>query len=487
MQSSHDKVDLGTVEGRFARFFGKRFAQCLGRFTTRLFGQVPVFRIADVFGAVGISQSDSHRVVFHPHRAKNDFHQLQASGQFVAQLFLGHKQVRIVLSESADASQAANLTRLFPAVDGSEFGQSNRQIAIAALLGGNKSECDADSSSARANSLRFRPSFIMLASSPQVQPSSASLFELFAIDQRRVLAVLVVGKMPAGFVQLQLADVRRKDLIVALASQMLRNEVLQLLSDERPFGCPQESGPARPFRRCETSPSRFPSTRWSRFLASSSMLQMFVQILLSEKRGRIQSLQLLALLIAFPVGTGNRKQFEGTNLFGRRNVGTTAQVDELALLIKRQRFVVGQTCFDVLDFEVLLQVFADLDRIGPRSFDSFERFVQLDDFGHLCFDRRKIVFGQRFFTFKVVIESAVDGRTERQLNTFFEPHHRPRHHVGTAMPHRRQRVGVFLGDDFQIDRIARREFQNPVRPVACRSRPTSRLWPVASQYSWRHL
>ncbi len=127
---------------------------------------------------------------------------------------------------------------------------------------------------------------------------------------------------------------------------------------------------------------------------------------------------------------------------------TTAEVDEFALLVKRKRLVLRQTGLDVLDFEVLLQIFADLDRIGPRAFDPLKRFVELDDFRHLCFDGRKIVLGKRFFAFKVVIESAVDGRAKRQLNSLFDSHHRPGHHVGTAMPHRGQRVRVFLGNDF---------------------------------------
>jgi len=46
--------------------------------------------------------------------------------------------------------------------------------------------------------------------------------------------------VPRGLVQLELADVRGEDLRVALLAQLLADEVLQLLADDRAVGRPQD-------------------------------------------------------------------------------------------------------------------------------------------------------------------------------------------------------------------------------------------------------
>ena len=64
-------------------------------------------------------------------------------------------------------------------------------------------------------------------------------FQVVALDQRRVLAVGVVREVPRGAVQVQLADVRGEHLAVALALQVLADELLQLVAHHRAFGLPQ--------------------------------------------------------------------------------------------------------------------------------------------------------------------------------------------------------------------------------------------------------
>ena len=50
-------------------------------------------------------------------------------------------------------------------------------------------------------------------------------------DNRRILGILIIRKVPAGTVERELANVRRKDFRVALARQFLGNEILKLLAD----------------------------------------------------------------------------------------------------------------------------------------------------------------------------------------------------------------------------------------------------------------
>ena len=56
--------------------------------------------------------------------------------------------------------------------------------------------------------------------------------------------------------------------------------------------------------------SSWPSLRWSRFLASSSRLQVLVELLRREERRAVDALHLLVLLVAFPIRAGDREQLE---------------------------------------------------------------------------------------------------------------------------------------------------------------------------------
>ena len=128
------EVNLGSVECRFAFFFGEGLAQRFGCFSTSLFCQVPVRRIANVFVTVGITLANTYGIIFHTHGAKHNFDQLDTADQFIGKLFLSHKQVSVVLSESAHARQTTDLAGLLPTIHGSKFSQPQRQVAIAALL-----------------------------------------------------------------------------------------------------------------------------------------------------------------------------------------------------------------------------------------------------------------------------------------------------------------------------------------------------------------
>ena len=118
---ANHKVDLGTVKGSFARVFGKRFAERFRCAATGFFGKVPIGWVTDIFFRVGITQADADRIVLHPHRVKNHFDQFDTPFQLFIQLLGGNEQVRIVLSKSAYACQSADLTRLFPAINGTEL------------------------------------------------------------------------------------------------------------------------------------------------------------------------------------------------------------------------------------------------------------------------------------------------------------------------------------------------------------------------------
>ena len=96
--------------------------------------------------------------------------------------------------------------------------------------------------------------------------ASATFFGQFrhrvTINDRRVLAVFVIGKVPASFIEVQLSNVGCKDLIVALLSQMKQNKVLQLLTNEGAFGSPQHKSLA----------NHFVNMKQAQFLAQHSVI-----------------------------------------------------------------------------------------------------------------------------------------------------------------------------------------------------------------------
>ena len=69
---------------------------------------------------------------------------------------------------------------------------------------------------------------------------SEDLGQGLVLDHRGELGLLVVGEVAGGLVELELADVRREDLRVALLAQLLADEVLQLLADDRAVGGPED-------------------------------------------------------------------------------------------------------------------------------------------------------------------------------------------------------------------------------------------------------
>lgn len=62
--------------------------------------------------------------------------------------------------------------------------------------------------------------------------------EIFALDDRDELGILVVREVPARPEQAELADVRGEHLLVAAFAQEFEYEILQALAENRAFGLP---------------------------------------------------------------------------------------------------------------------------------------------------------------------------------------------------------------------------------------------------------
>ena len=108
-----------------------------------------------------------------------------------------------------------------------------------------------------------------------------------------------------------------------------------------------------------------------------------------------------------------------------------------------------------------------------RLFEPFERFVVLDDLFHLGFDRRKVIFRQRMFKIKVVIEPAIDCWTKCELHSLELPHDGACHDVRTAVPHDVQRVLILLGEDLEIDGLFVGQLESRARRLLPSTSPAS--------------
>ena len=126
---AHNKINLGSVEGGLAWLFAERNAKRLRRVAARLLGLVPIFRKANVLGGVRSAQANAHAVIRHAQCSKNKFDKFQAALQFMRDLIFAAEQMRVVLRETTNARQAANFSRLLPAIDRSKFSQTHGQIA----------------------------------------------------------------------------------------------------------------------------------------------------------------------------------------------------------------------------------------------------------------------------------------------------------------------------------------------------------------------
>src|SRR4051794_20538516 len=107
--------------------------------------------------------------------------------------------------------------------------------------------------------------------------------------------------MPAGPIQFKSSDVGSIDRLIAALDQLVLDEGFEDAANGRAFGHPQD----------QTAADRLADGEQLELLAEHAMvallglfdlLEVGIEILLTEKRGAIKALQLLAAGIVFPVG-----------------------------------------------------------------------------------------------------------------------------------------------------------------------------------------
>src|SRR5690606_39551213 len=82
-----------------------------------------------------VAEPDADAVVLEAERRKHEIHERQAAAQLIGHLLLGAEEMRVVLREAAHASEAIELARLLPSIDGAELREPHWQIAGAVRRG----------------------------------------------------------------------------------------------------------------------------------------------------------------------------------------------------------------------------------------------------------------------------------------------------------------------------------------------------------------
>src|SRR5215813_5186803 len=144
-------------------------------------------------------------------------------------------------------------------------------------------------------------------------------------------------------------------------------------------------------------------------------MKVFVQLLLCEKGGGIDALQLRISFLPFPIGAGDVHQFERLNALGRRNVRTAAEINEFASGVERNQGLDGFFVYQFA-FERLITFFVKLECFGLRNQLALVGNVLSGELVHFFLDLGQGIRSKRLIAEEFVEETVVDGRTDPKFH-----------------------------------------------------------------------
>ena len=307
----HHEVDLRPVEGRLARLgLAARQVHAAGHPLNSSLGLIPPRGRADVFITLGIAEPESHAEVFEGEALEHFEREVDAALHLPLHLLVGAEDVGVVLGKAADPRHAAEFTRLLVAVDRAKLGQPERQLLVAPRPG------LVDHRVVRAVH-RFQ-----------------QILLVFAHHDRLELAVGVVGIVAGDLVEIDLADVRRVDRLVAPRGQFVADEALEHAAEHGSLRHPEHEARADQGARREQVEllAEHPMIAAACFFQIG---QMRVEIRLREPGGAVEPLELGIVGVALPVGAGDVRELEAADAAGARHVRAAAEVDEFSLTVER--------------------------------------------------------------------------------------------------------------------------------------------------------
>ena len=378
-------------------------------------------------GVLRVPAGQANHIVVQPQDGVGALIEFHHGLEFGLHLLRRAVDVRVVHAHAAHPQQPAHRAGILPAIDLPVFRQPQRQVPVAARLGG------IDLVMVRAvhgaQSVGFLQGFGALAA--------------FQHLHGRVHVVRVVGQVAGLAVQRLLGQVRGGHPLVAGLEFQFPGQLLQFVPKHGAVRQPERQAPADVVVDGENAQgaAQLLVIPGLGFLPAG---QMFFQRLFAGEGPGVDAGHHGIAGIAPPVGAGDAAQLERI----ARQLGRVLDMGAFAHVQERAVAVEGKALEPLLldQFRPVLPLvgFAHLlDALQGGlgiEFLPIEALALLEDFPHAPLDLGEILLGQGRAQHEIVVEAIGNGRPEAQRGA--RPHfqHRLRQHMRQAMANAVQRI-----------------------------------------------
>ena len=162
-------------------------------------------------------------------------------------------------------------------------------------------------------------------------------------------------------------------------------------------------------------------------------LEVLVEHALLGEGDAVDTGQLLAVLVALPVGAGDGGQLDGLDVVDVLDVRAAAQVGEGTVRVERDLAVLQ--VLDELALVLVALLLEIVHRIRLGHLLALERLLSSRQLDHLVLNRLEVGLGNLpVAQVHVVVETDLDSRSHTELDARVERFKRFRHQVGGRMP-----------------------------------------------------
>src|ERR1700722_17677920 len=231
--------------------------------------------------------------------------------------------MRIVLRKSAHSQQPVHHAAAFITIYGAQFAQSNRQFAIAVLAVGVNQN---------------------VAGAVHGLQTILGVVELHAGEHIFFVVAQVTRRLPP----IRAHHLPRVDQSVAPLQILLPHPVLDDHANAPTLGMKENQPRTSELLNAEQV-ELLPQLAMVALLCLFEPSEILVKLFLVKKSRAINALKLRVLFVALPISSGDREQLERLQLFGRRHMWTTAEVNEI-----RTQSVLGENVSGALRNQLAL-------------------------------------------------------------------------------------------------------------------------------------
>ena len=306
---------------------------------------------------------------------------------FSLNLLRRHEDMGIILGEVAHTEQAVEGTGQFMAMHQAQLTGTQRQVAIAVLLG------LVHQHAARAV---HRLDSVVLT----VNLSEIHIF-------------LVMSPMTGLLPQLAVQNHRRLDFLIAIAAMYLTPVVNQLVADNHAVW--MEEREARAFLMDAEQVKLLAQLAMVALGSLLQHLQISIQLILLLKSSAVYTLQHLVLLAATPVSTCHALQLQCLYLAGGHHMRACAQIRELALSIEGNLRILRQVIYK-LYLVILTGCPEHVQSLLTADQLALQLQVLLDNLVHFLLDVLQVILGEALLHVNIIVKAVLNGRADGQLH-----------------------------------------------------------------------